>query len=328
VEEEIQRRLERAGGRALNRDDPEFPPRLLALSRVPSVVYLAGLWNHPGPKVALVGARDASDDGIDVARGLAADLARRGVAVLSGLARGIDAAAHGGALDAGGKTGAVLGTPLDRCYPLEHRDLQREVAASLGLLTEIAPDAPVTAGTFATRNRLLAALADAVVVVQGRARSGALLTAETARRLGTPVGALPWDSRDPLGESPHALIRSGAASLLRGADDVMELLGAARGAVAGASERGTMLSASARAASAAVPLPLPFSGVPAPGERGIDAAGERLWRALRERPRPLDAAAREAELTIAEASAALVRLELAGRARRQPGGDVRRLGRV
>ena len=306
MEEEIQIRLERVGGRALYRDDPAYPSALLALSRVPSVAYLSGDWNHEGPKVALVGSRNATDDGVDVARGLAAALARRGVAVLSGLARGVDAAAHRGALDAGGKTGAVLGTPLDQCYPLEHGDLQREVAASLGLLTEQPPGAPVTAGTFATRNRLLAALADAVVVVQGRAKSGALLTAEAARRLGKPVGAVPWDCRDPLGESPHALIRSRAATLIRGVDDVLELLGVA--SRAGASTPGPVS---------------PWAAAPP-----IGAGEERLWRALRERPRPLDAAAREAEITIAEASAALVRLELAGRARREPGGDVRRVGRA
>jgi DNA processing protein len=295
------------GGRAVSRDDPFYPAALRSLTHAPSVVYVTGPWNVEFPSVALVGARDASDDGVDVARGLASALSRRGVAVLSGLARGIDAAAHRGALEAGGWTGAVLGTGLDRCYPSEHRDLQRQVAASLGLLTEHPPGAPATAGTFASRNRLLAALADAVVVIQGRERSGALLTAGAARRLGKPVGAVPWDSRDPLGASPHALIRSRAAVLVRGVEDVLELLGMAEAAATPASL-----------------LSKPPSSPPVP----LGGPEERLFRALRDRPRPLEAAARDAALTIAEASAALVLLEIGGRARRDPGGEVRRVRRV
>jgi len=201
-----------------------YPGRLLDLERPPDRVYLVGPWDHPGPHVAIVGARNATEDGIDVARDLAGSLAERGVAVVSGLARGIDAAAHEGALGSGGASGAVLGTSLDETYPREHAELQERVARSLGLMSEIAPGTPATRGTFATRNRLLAAIADVVVVVQGGARSGSLITAAEAKRLGRLVGAIPWDCREPLGEAPHALIRSGAGMLVRSADDVMELL--------------------------------------------------------------------------------------------------------
>ncbi len=299
--------MARAVGRAVSIDDPSYPAGLRSLPGAPPVVFLEGSWLLRSRCVALVGARDATDDGIDVARDLARSLAEAGVAVVSGLARGIDAAAHRGALDAGGQSGAVLGTPLDRCYPAEHRALQQELAGSLGLLSEHPPGSPATARTFASRNRLLAAIADAVVVVQGGEQSGALLTAEAARRLGRPVGAVPWDSRDPLGAAPHALIRSGAATLVRGGQDILDLVGIGSIPSLGAARR----------------RPLPSAPRSAMGEQE-----ERLLRALRERPRPLETAAREAELTIAEASAALVLLEILGRARRDPGGAVRRVGRL
>ncbi len=298
--------LRRHGGREARAGEPGYPERLKALRSPPPVVYLAASWADTGPSVAIVGARAASDDGRDVARALAADLARHGVAVLSGLARGIDAAAHEGALDAGGRSGAVLGTGLDRAYPRENAPLQARLRDSVGLLTEVAPGATPRPSTFASRNRLLAALADATVVLQGRRHSGALLTAREARDLGRPVGAVPWDCRDPLGEAPHALIRSGDATLVRGAEDVLELLGVA--AVEG-----------------------PRALAPDPEEEaaagGLPAEEARLRAPLRRRPRPLAAVAAAAGLAAPAAAAALVSLELRGLARSEPGGLVARARR-
>jgi DNA processing protein len=183
-------------------------------------------------------------------------------------------------------------------------------------LSTLLPGSAPTQRTFASRNRILAAISDAVVVVQGRERSGALLTATAARRLGRPLAALPWDSRDPLGAAPHALIRSGAATLVRGAKDVLELLGVeeTRGGpnAPRSAERSIRRAARVTPADGAVL-----------GERE-----ELLWRALRERPEPLENAARRAGLAIAEASAAFVVLEILGRARRVPGGAVRRWSRL
>ncbi len=313
--ERAARHLERSGGRAIPVLDRGCPAGLRSLAGGPPVVFLAGPWNHPGPIVAIVGARDASDDGCDVAHGLARFLAEAGVAVVSGLARGIDAAAHRGALEAGGLSGAVLGTGLERVYPSEHRALQQALAESLGLLSALLPGSAPTRNTFASRNRLLAAISDLVVVVQGRERSGALLTATAARRLGRPVAALPWDSRDPLGAAPHALIRAGAATLVRGAGDVLELLD-------GDWNRRRPDAAKAAAGSTTKPTRTARRAGAAPGNRE-----ELLWSALRERPEPLENAARRAKLTIAEAGAAFVLLEILGRARREPGGAVRRLNR-
>ncbi len=291
--------------RVVARGEAGYPAAFERLSDPPRRIYLAGPWIHDGPLVAVVGSRNADGDGLDFTRELARDLVRAGAAVISGLARGVDAAAHAGALDAGGASGAVLGTPLTRVFPAAHRELQSRLAASLGLLSELPPDASPTRSTFASRNRLLAALADAVVVVQGRTRSGALLTVKAARALGRPIGAVPWDPREPLAAAPLSLLRGGRAEVVRHAADVLEMIGTRGGEAA-------------HARAEAPPAP----PRPAPGALAPDAA--RLLAALRRRAEPLDVAAARAGLPIAAAGAALVSLELDGRAERGAGGLVRR----
>lgn len=300
------------------RGDAGYPQRLAALRRPPQRVFLEGPWDHDGPCVAIVGARGATGDGLDVARELAAALAGRGVAVLSGLAHGIDAAAHEGALDAGGRSGAVLGTPLGSIYPRDHRALQARVARSLGLLSELPLGAPATRGTFAARNRLLAALSDAVILVQGRSGSGALNTVRAALELGRPVGAVPWDPREEYGEAPLGLVKERNAELIRGADDAMELLGIFGAAGAGLRASSGAIAGRRPVSAAAAAAAAPSIGSLAPGEA-------RLLAALRLRREPLEAAARRAEMPIGEAGAAFVTLELLDLARRVPGGFVRRV---
>ena len=312
---------DRSEGRVLSPSEGGYPRGLLDLRKPPPFVHLVGPWIHGGPLVALVGARDATDDGMDVARDLAAGLARAGCAVLSGPARGIDTAAHEGALDAGGQSGAVLGTGIDRCYPRANAPLQRRLARSLGILSELPPGAPPTRSTFASRNRLVAALADLVVVVQGREGSGSLLTAREAARLDRPVAALPWDSRDPLAEAPHALIRDGLATLARGVADLLELLPKVR------APQHACVIAQERDPDSVRPRPWTegvAGALPAPPS---DPGGReaRLYRALRERPLPLEQLAEVAALTPAELLAALVGLELSGLARRLPGGRAQRI---
>ena len=284
--------------------DDRYPAPLRDLQAPPGVIYAEGSWDLDGPRIAVVGSRNATEDGKDFAEWIAAELAASGIAILSGLARGIDAAAHRGALRAGGRTGAVLGTSLDGCFPAEHAELQSAVARSLGILTEVPPGAPPTRATFATRNRIVAALAEAVILVQGEADSGSLITAKAAQKLGRPVGAVPWDPRERLAEAPLALLRAQGAVLVRNADDVMEMLGVRRSA--------PVAAAPAAESDASHPL-----------ARG--AHETLLYEALRNLPQPLESAARRAGLGIAEAGAALVTLELLGRARREPGGTVRRV---
>ncbi len=294
--------------RVLTPESDGYPARLLRLSSPPRRLHLAGPWDHVGPIVAIVGSREANDDGLDFAESLAAGLAAANVAIVSGLAAGIDAAAHRGALNAGGRSGAVLGTGLDRCYPAEHATLQEELRASLGLMSELPPGSSERRGTFAARNRIVAALADAVVVVQGRKDSGALITAADAKKIGVPLGAVPWDPRDELSQAPNALIRKGAV-LIRNARDVLALAGAWSPAVAASLAAAAPARRRRSAPSPAAPLP------------GVEA---RAFAELRRRPQSLDRVAERAGLSAAAAGAALVALELAGLARREPGGLFRR----
>jgi DNA processing protein len=290
-------------GRTLRVGDERYPERLRHLSSRPDPVYLLGPWDHPGPHVAVVGARDATDDGRDVARMLSRGLAERGAAVVSGLARGVDAAAHEGALEAGGVSGAILGTSLDKIYPSEHGELQRKLSRSLGLMTEIPSGSSATRVTFAKRNRILAALADVVVVVQGGQDSGSFITAKAAIRLEKPVAAVPWDCREPLAAIPHMLIQKGMATLVTSADDVLKLLKPG--------EQTPRTARRERSSSIDVSQLAPHEAA--------------LYLALREHPRSLDDLALAASLTAPELGVALVTLELAGLASRMPGGLARKL---
>jgi DNA processing protein len=172
--------------------------------------------------VAVVGARAASGIGCARARGLAAELASQGIVVISGGAFGIDAAAHEGALDAAAPTFAVFGCGVDVTYPDRHAPLFARIAAAGGLLSEYAPGTPPRAGQFPARNRLIAALADATIVVEAAQRSGALITARLARGLGRPVLAVPGSS------GTDRLLQQGQALPVSSVADVEEVLAGRR----------------------------------------------------------------------------------------------------
>jgi DNA processing protein len=181
-----------------------------------------------GPAVAVVGTRRPSADGLHTARELAMLLAEHGVTVVSGLARGIDQAAHRGALEAGGQTVAVLGTGLDVLYPSGSRELHDAIAASGGLVSEYPPGTGPRPHHFLWRNRLISGLADATVVVEGRARSGALQTARLAAAQGRDVLAVPGSLHAPASQGPLELIRDGAQPLTS-LDEVLAVVGLAPG---------------------------------------------------------------------------------------------------
>jgi DNA processing protein len=176
------------------------------------------------PAVAIVGARACSSYGAHVARSLAHDLAAAGVTVVSGLARGIDAEAHRGALDAAGLTVAVLGCGIDRDYPAAHTELAKNVAASGGLVSEYEPGTEPAPWRFPARNRLIAALAQAVVVVEARERSGALITVDLAINLGRPIYAVPGEITSRLSDGTNELIRRGYATAITDAEQILEAL--------------------------------------------------------------------------------------------------------
>jgi len=217
--------LARAEAVALPVDSPLYPPRLGVLSD-PAVVLLvrgrAAVLQRPA--VAIVGSRAATVYGKRVARQFARDLAAAGLTIVSGLARGIDAEAHEGALEAGGVTVGVLACGIDRIYPREHRALAQRVAASGAVIGELPVGTPPRAPFFPMRNRLISGLSLAVLVVEARERSGTLITASHAANQGRDVFAVPGPITAPTSVGSNRLLRDGAIIALS-ADDVLRELG-------------------------------------------------------------------------------------------------------
>jgi DNA processing protein len=191
------------------RGEPGYPDSLRALTGAPEKLWIHG--DLPAEAlVAVVGTRAPDREGRDFARRLGAAIAEAGAAVVSGGALGVDAEAHQGALGAGGRTVAVLGTGIDVVYPREHEGLFGAIRASGALVTELAPGTPPRRAHFPARNRIVAAFGVATVVVQAGARSGSLSTAAVARRLGRAVIAVPWGPGRARGEGTARLIDGGA----------------------------------------------------------------------------------------------------------------------
>jgi DNA processing protein len=207
-------------------NDSRFPPALLAISDTPPVIWYQGLLNaFDAPAVAIVGSRAASAVALETAGCLATDLAARGIVVVSGLARGVDSAAHRGAM-AAGRTIAVLGSGLDRVYPAEHKDLAADIARTGLVMSEHAPGTAPLPFHFPLRNRLISGLSLAVVVIEASDKSGSLTTAACALEQGRDVMAVPGNVLSGRNRGGHALIRDGAR-IVECAADVVEELGLA-----------------------------------------------------------------------------------------------------
>jgi DNA processing protein len=216
--------LDSVRGRVAFPGDPDYPPSLFDLVDPPVCLFLRGRALPTGPSIAVVGARLCSPYGLEMATAIASGVAAAGIAVVSGAALGIDAAAHRGALQADGHTVAVLGSGIDVSHPRSNRGLIEDIARVGTVVSEYPPGTPPVPRRFPARNRIIAALSRAVVVMEGAAGSGSLLTADFAIDLHRDVLALPGPVTSPLSEAPHALIRDGAA-LVRGPDDVLAQLG-------------------------------------------------------------------------------------------------------
>jgi DNA processing protein len=265
----------------LDRRSRAYPSLLRELHDPPDVLHFRGAGDFEilaGPAVAVVGARSCSAYGAQVARGLTRDLAAAGVVVVSGLARGIDGEAHRGALE-GGVTVAVLGCGIDRDYPRSNADLARRIAQRGLVVSEYGPGVEPAPWRFPARNRIVAGLCQATVVVEARERSGALITADFALELGRDVFAVPGEITSALSAGTNDLLRQGAAPLLS-SDDVLESLGLER--------------------------------PPPPAPPPVSAAAAAVLAAARDGPRGADELARVSRLGSAEVAAALVELELAG----------------
>ncbi|MBV9839418.1 MAG: DNA-protecting protein DprA [Solirubrobacterales bacterium] len=208
--------------------DGDYPAGLRELENAPAALYVAGGLERfldliSRDAVAVVGARRASEYGLQVARSLARGITRAGLTVASGMATGIDSAGHVGALETGDATVAVLPAGADHPYPPGKRALYRRITARGAAVSELPPSTPARRWMFPARNRIIAALSAAVIVVEAGERSGALVTAKCARELGRAVGAVPGRVTSPLAAGPNHLIAQGAL-LVRGAQDVLELL--------------------------------------------------------------------------------------------------------
>ena len=280
-------RIAACGALALPLGADAYPQALAELSDAPPLLLVRGdLAALGAPGVAIVGSRAASVYGLTIARGLATRFSRAGLVVISGLARGIDAAAHQAALDAGGRTLAVQACGPERVYPAAHRGLAERIVRGGGaVVTEFPPGTAPRAAHFPLRNRLISALARAVVVVEARERSGSLVTAGHAAEQDRDVFAVPGPLDSPTSAGTNRLLRDGALALTS-ADDVLQKLGLPPAAGAG-----------------------DFAAAAAPRAGSIEA---RVLRALRAAPATRDELARRLGTTPGELALAVLELELTG----------------
>jgi DNA processing protein len=273
-------RLAASGFRFLSRSAAEFPPLLRSIHDPPPGLFLRGE-SEPEllsrPAVAIVGARACSGYGSSVARSLGRELGAAGLVVVSGLARGVDAEAHRGALEAGGATVAVLGCGIDRDYPAAHAELARRVAAAGLIVSEYAPGVEPAPWRFPARNRIVAGLSSAVVVVEARERSGALITADLALEEGREVFAVPGEITSALSAGSNTLLKLGASPLTAAAD-LLSCLGVE----------------------------------PAEAHPEVEGAAADLLGLVREQPVTADDLARRSGLDAGQIAQVLVELELAG----------------
>lgn len=291
-------RLEQAECWAICRHDDRYPPGLRDAADGPRAILGRGDFGlleaiEPQEAVTIVGSRRATSYGREVARDLSRQLAAAGLVVVSGLAFGIDACAHRGAIDAGGRTIAVLGCGPDSPYPAAHRGLWRSIAETGAVISELPPGSTPWRWSFPARNRVMAALAGMTVVVEAAARSGSLITADLAAELGRDLGAVPGPVTSRASAGPNDLL-AGGACVVRDAQDVLD----------------AMLGAGARSVER--------SGPPLDEELAIVLA------AVEGGALNADAVATAAGLTARDASVALARLELLGYLATTPVGTVTR----
>ncbi len=279
--------------------DPDYPPLLLQTADPPLLLYVQGAPALlAAPSVAVVGSRNPTAQGADNARAFAAALSAQGLVVVSGLALGIDGAAHAGALEGGVGTLAVVGTGLDRVYPARHRELAHRIAAAGergALVSEYAPGTPALPAHFPQRNRIIAGLTLGTLVVEAALRSGSLITARLAAEAGRDVFAVPGSIHAPQSRGCHALIQQGA-QLVQSAADIIDALHLAR-------------------ASSRPPESAPASA----------GAGDPILEALGHDPVTLDALIARTGWPAHELAARLLELELKGLAARLPGGLYQRM---
>jgi DNA processing protein len=297
-------RAARAGAEVVLAEEAGYPTELRNLPHPPAVLYVRGRIARGLRRVAVVGSRDVPEKDLQIAHAFGAAFARAQVEVVSGGARGIDSAAHEGALMGGGSTLAVLGSGIDVIYPPENAELFDAIATSGAVLSEFPPGTPPQPVNFPQRNRTVAAMSAALVLVRAAMRSGALITAEHAARLSRRLFAVPGPVHAPLAEGPNALLRKGAATPARDAFDVVRALGWPVVAEAGTTEQAP------RCPTTVEPESPP----------SLSAEAERVFRLLDEsRPSHVDEVALRAQIPAQKALRTLAELELLGMVSQRPG---------
>lgn len=217
--------LAEKGIRFITREDKEYPEQLRSIYTAPFSIYVKGSLPAKGSKcLSVVGARDCSPYGREMARYLAGAVAKEGIVVISGLARGIDTYSHQGALSVGGLTYAVLGCGIDTCYPRENIGLYMEIQQHGGILSEYAPGTKPYAGNFPMRNRIISGLSDAILIIEARRKSGSLITVDMGLEQGKEIYALPGRATDPLSDGCNNLIKLGAKPVTSPEDILEDLL--------------------------------------------------------------------------------------------------------
>ncbi len=307
--------LQTPAHRLIGWQDTDYPPLLRRIGSPPLALFVAGnaalLWH---PAVAVVGSRGPTVGGRDNARSFSRALATAGFGITSGLAAGVDRAAHEAALDAGGVTVAVLGTGPDVPYPQHHVALLERVAAAAAVVSEYPPGTEARREHFPSRNRIIAGLTLGTLVIEAASRSGASITARLAADAGREVFAVPGSIHNPMARGCHRLIRDGAA-LVESADEVIAALGSWAGALRGDLQRRLGGPISAHGEKQMTLLD------PAVHD---DPAHHRLWQALGHDPSDMDQLVARTGLTAADLSSMLLQMELQGRVAVEHGRYCRR----
>ena len=303
--------IEELGAMLLAACEPSYPQALREIADPPPVLTVLGrIEALAGPAVGVVGARNASGNGRLFATALAAELASGGLTVVSGLARGIDTAAHGGALEAGGVTVAVIASGVDVPYPPENAGLARRIAEEGAVVSERPLGAAPQARHFPRRNRIISGLSLGVVVVEAAPGSGSLITARLAAEQGREVMAVPGTPLDPRHKGTNQLLREGA-TLVESAADVLATLRPLAHARPLPRQR-----------AALDPRPPPAGAVAPAAATAPDGLAALLAERLGPEPLAIDELVRQCDSTVADVQDALVDLELAGRLERHPGNRV------
>lgn len=279
--------MDRTVARTIRRSDVEYPPLLEEIPDPPDRLFVKGQPLEASVFIGVVGTRRPTAYGLDVARSISAGLAKAGVTVVSGMAYGIDAAAHHGALSVGGETIAVLGSGIDRCYPRRHLGLFARIVDQGTVISEYPSDTEPLQRNFPRRNRIIAGMSLGVILVEGRSGGGAMITARLAGEYGRELFAMPGPVHSAASEGPHSLMRDGA-TVATCAEDVLMDLGMS-------------------------PLDTP--------QQQLDLGSDEqvVLKVVSAHPLVLDAVAALAHMPASSAAAVLSRLEMRGLVKRYPG---------